>query len=247
MPGSSALIWAKSNVLSIRNLGVRYGAVEVLKGIDLEIAAGEITAIVGANGAGKTTLLRTISGLIRPERGSIAFEGTELVGMPSHEIVRRGLIQVPEGRMILAKLTVTENLLVAAAFRRDREHIAYELDRVMDRFAILRERAGYLAGTLSGGQQQMLAIGRALLARPKLLLLDEPSLGLAPVISQQVFAIIGEICREGVTVMLIEQNARRALQISSRAYVIELGRLTVQGTGRDVLANPEVIKAYLGG
>jgi branched-chain amino acid transport system ATP-binding protein len=233
-------------VLSVHNLCVRYGAVEVLKGINLEVAAGEITAIVGANGAGKTTLLRTISGLIRPERGSIAFEGAELVGMPSHEIVRRGLIQVPEGRMILAKLTVLENLLVAAAFRRDRE-IAADLDRVMDRFAILRERAGQLAGTLSGGQQQMLAIGRALLARPKLLLLDEPSLGLAPVISQQVFAIIGEICREGVTAMLIEQNARRALEISSRAYVIELGRLTVQGSGMDVLANPEVIKAYLGG
>ena len=149
--------------------------------------------------------------------------------------------------MILAKLTVLENLLVAAAFRRDREQIASDLDRVMDRFAILRERAGQLAGTLSGGQQQMLAIGRALLARPKLLLLDEPSLGLAPVISQQVFAIIREICREGVTVMLIEQNARRALEISSRAYVIELGRLTVQGTGKEVLANPDVIKAYLGG
>jgi branched-chain amino acid transport system ATP-binding protein len=234
-------------VLSVRNLRVRYGAVEVLKGIDLEVGAGEITAIVGANGAGKTTLLRTISGLIRPERGSVTYEGRELVGMPSHEIVRRGLIQVPEGRMILAKLTVLENLLVAAAFRRDREQIAPDLDRVMDRFAILRERAGQLAGTLSGGQQQMLAIGRALLARPRLLLLDEPSLGLAPVISQQVFAIIREICREGVTVMLIEQNARRALEISSRAYVIELGRLIVQGSGMDVLANPEVIKAYLGG
>jgi branched-chain amino acid transport system ATP-binding protein len=234
-------------VLSIRNLRVRYGAVETLNGIDLDVTAGEITAIVGANGAGKTTLLRTISGLICPELGSIAFEGTELVGMPSHEIVRRGLIQVPEGRMILAKLTVLENLLVAAAFRRDREQIAPDLDRVMDRFEILRERATQLAGTLSGGQQQMLAIARALLARPRLLLLDEPSLGLAPVISRQVFAIIREICREGVTVMLIEQNARRALEISSRAYVIELGRITVQGTGRDVLGNPEVVKAYLGG
>jgi branched-chain amino acid transport system ATP-binding protein len=182
-------------VLSIRNLRVRYGAVEVLKGIDLEVAAGEITALVGANGAGKTTLLRTISGLIHPERGSITFEGAELVSMPSDAIVRLGLIQVPEGRMILAKLTVLENLLVAAAFRRDRERTPSDMERVMDRFAILRERAGQLAGTLSGGQQQMLAIGRALLARPRLLLLDEPSLGLAPVTSQQVFAIIREICR----------------------------------------------------
>jgi branched-chain amino acid transport system ATP-binding protein len=234
-------------VLSIRNLRVRYGAVEVLKGIDLEVAAGEITALVGANGAGKTTLLRTISGLIHPERGSITFEGAELVGMPSHAIVRLGLIQVPEGRMILAKLTVLENLLVAAAFRRDRERIPSDMERVMDRFAILRERAGQLAGTLSGGQQQMLAIGRALLARPRLLLLDEPSLGLAPVISQQVFAIIREICSEGVTVMLVEQNARRALEISSRAFVIEFGQIAVKGSGAEVLRNPEVVKAYLGG
>jgi branched-chain amino acid transport system ATP-binding protein len=234
-------------VLSIRNLRVRYGAVEVLKGIDLEVAAGEITALVGANGAGKTTLLRTISGLIHPERGSITFEGAELVGMPSHAIVRLGLIQVPEGRMILAKLTVLENLLVAAAFRRDRERIPSDMERVMDRFAILRERAGQLAGTLSGGQQQMLAIGRALLARPRLLLLDEPSLGLAPVISQQVFAIIREICSEGVTVMLVEQNARRALEISSRAFVIEFGQIAVKGSGAEVLGNPEVVKAYLGG
>jgi branched-chain amino acid transport system ATP-binding protein len=234
-------------VLSIRNLRVRYGAVEVLKGIDLEVAAGEITALVGANGAGKTTLLRTISGLIHPERGSITFEGAELVGMPSHAIVRLGLIQVPEGRMILTKLTVLENLLVAAAFRRDRERIPSDMERVMDRFAILRERAGQLAGTLSGGQQQMLAIGRALLARPRLLLLDEPSLGLAPVISQQVFAIIREICSEGVTVMLVEQNARRALEISSRAFVIEFGQIAVKGSGAEVLRNPEVVKAYLGG
>jgi branched-chain amino acid transport system ATP-binding protein len=234
-------------VLSIRNLRVRYGAVEVLKGIDLEVAAGEITALVGANGAGKTTLLRTISGLIHPERGSITFEGAELVGMPSHAIVRLGLIQVPEGRMILTKLTVLENLLVAAAFRRDRERIPSDMERVMDRFAILRERAGQLAGTLSGGQQQMLAIGRALLARPRLLLLDEPSLGLAPVISQQVFAIIREICSEGVTVMLVEQNARRALEISSRAFVIEFGQIAVKGSGAEVLGNPEVVKAYLGG
>src|SRR4051794_5115030 len=174
-------------MLAVRDLRARYGGTEVLKGIDLEVGAGEITALVGANGAGKTTLLRTISGLIRPSRGQIVFEGEELVGMRTDAIVSRGLIQVPEGRMVLQKMTVLENLLVAAAIRRDRANVAADLERVMDRFAILRERSRQLAGTLSGGQQQMLAIGRALLARPRLLLLDEPSLGLAPVISQQVF------------------------------------------------------------
>jgi branched-chain amino acid transport system ATP-binding protein len=234
-------------MLAIRALRVRYGAVEVLKSVDLHIRKGETTALVGANGAGKTTLLRTISGLIRPTEGSIMLEGAELAGMPSHEIVRRGLVQVPEGRMALAKMSVLENLLVAAAIRRDRGEVARDLERVMDRFAILRERAGQLAGTLSGGQQQMMVIARALMAKPKLLLLDEPSLGLAPVISAQVFEIISEIGREGVTVLLVEQNAKRALQIADRAYVIELGRIALEGPAVEVARDPQVVKAYLGG
>ena len=235
-----------SALLSVRNLRVAYGGMEVVKGIDLEVEAGKITALIGANGAGKTTLLRTISGLIRPTYGQIIFQGQDLVGTPSHIIVRRGLIQVPEGRMTITKMTVRENLLVAAAARPDRRDVTRDIEQLMDRFAILRERDGQRAGTMSGGQQQILVIARALIARPKLLLLDEPSLGLAPLTRQAILALISEIGRDGMTVLLVEQNARRALEISHHAYVIELGRVAVQGASADILHDPNVARAYLG-
>jgi branched-chain amino acid transport system ATP-binding protein len=234
-------------MLAISNLSVRYGPVEALKGIDLNVNRGEIVSIVGANGAGKTTLLRTISGLLKPAAGSILFEGVEIGATATHSIVRSGLVQVPEGRMALAKLSVLENLLAATGGRSDKAEMARDMDRVMERFPILRERAAQLAGTLSGGQQQMMVIARALMAKPKLLLLDEPSLGLAPVISSQVFRIISEIRQEGVTILLIEQNARRALAIADRAYVIELGRIVLGGQAAEVARDPKVVEAYLGG
>lgn len=234
-------------MLAIRDLSVHYGPIAVLKGVSIDVAQGEIISIIGANGAGKTTLLRAISGLLRPSAGAIRFEGKEISGAATHAIVRAGLVQVPEGRMVLAKLSVLENLQAAAGVRRDKANVPRDLDRAMDRFPILRERARQLAGTLSGGQQQMLVIARALMAKPKLLLLDEPSLGLAPVISSQVFAIISEIRREGVTILLIEQNAKRALAIADRAYVLELGRLVLQGPAAEVAGHPKVIEAYLGG
>ncbi len=234
-------------MLSVRDLHVRYGNVEVLKGVDLEVAAGEVVSVVGANGAGKTTLVRTISGLVRPAAGSIRFEGDEIAGGRTHEIVRRGVVQVPEGRMALAKLSVEENLLAAAAVRRDKENVPRDLDAAMERFPILRERSSQLAGTLSGGQQQMLVIARALMASPKLLLLDEPSLGLAPVIADQVFEIIAEIRSNGVTILLIEQNARRAMEISDRTYVLELGSVALEGPSQRIREDPRVIATYLGG
>ena len=234
-------------MLAIRDLSVHYGPIEALKGVSIDVAQGEIISIIGANGAGKTTLLHAISGLLRPSAGAIRFEGKEIGGAPTHVIVRSGLIQVPEGRMVLTKLSVLENLQAAAGVRPDKADVPRDLDRAMERFPILRERAKQLAGTLSGGQQQMLVIARALMAKPKLLLLDEPSLGLAPVISTQVFAIISEIRREGVTILLIEQNARRALAIADRAYVLELGKLVLDGPAAEVARHPKVIEAYLGG
>lgn len=234
-------------MLAIRDLSVHYGPIEALKGVSIDVTQGEIISIIGANGAGKTTLLRAISGLLRPSAGTIQFDGREIGGAPTHTIVRSGLVQVPEGRMVLAKLSVLENLQAAAGVRPDKANVARDLERVMDRFPILRERAKQLAGTLSGGQQQMLVIARALMAKPKLLLLDEPSLGLAPVISTQVFAIISEIRREGVTILLIEQNANRALAIADRAYVLELGKLVLDGPAAEVARHPKVIEAYLGG
>ena len=234
-------------MLAVRDLSVRYGPIQALKGVTIDVVAGEILSIGGANGAGKTTLLRTLSGLLRPTAGSIVFDGVEIAGAPPHAIVRRGLVQVPEGRMVLTKLSVLENLLAAAAVRSDRTHVKRDLEHVMDRFPILRERAHQFAGTLSGGQQQMLVIARALMASPKLLLLDEPSLGLAPVISAQVFAIIAEIRAQGVTVLLIEQNATRALKISDRAYVLELGRIAFAGPAAELARDPRIVEAYLGG
>jgi branched-chain amino acid transport system ATP-binding protein len=234
-------------MLRIRNLNVRYGSVPALRDVDLDVAQGEIIAVVGANGAGKTTLVRTISGLLKPVSGQIVFEGENIAAAPPHRIVRRGVVQVPEGRMALAKLSVRENLLAAAAVRTDRSQAHADIEAAMDRFPILRERAEQFAGTLSGGQQQMLVIARALIAKPHLLLLDEPSLGLAPVIADQVFEIIQEIRRDGVTVMLIEQNALRAMEIADRAYVLELGRIIASGSAVELASDPRVAASYLGG
>jgi len=234
-------------MLSVRDLRVRYGKVEALKGVDLDVAQGEIVAVIGANGAGKSTLVRTISGLLRPSAGTITFEGRSIGGAPAHSIVRLGVVQVPEGRMALAKLSVLENLLAAAQVRPDRSVVKDDIEKAMNRFPILRERVHQLAGTLSGGQQQMLVIARALLARPRLLLLDEPSLGLAPVIADQVFALIEEIRGEGVTILLIEQNAGRALSVADTAYVVETGRIAASGPAQELKRDPRVMAAYLGG
>lgn len=233
-------------MLKLRDLHVRYGSFAVLKGLDIDVSAGEIVTVVGANGAGKTTLVRTISGLIRPSQGVIDFEGHDLVLARTHEIVRLGVVQVPEGRMALAKLSVMENLLAAAAVRPDRENIPVDIEAAMTRFPILRERSNQLAGTLSGGQQQMLVIARALMAKPRLLLLDEPSLGLAPVIADQVFEIIGEIRQQGVTVLLIEQNAHRAMEIADRTYVLELGQIAFAGPSAELSRDTRVAASYLG-
>ena len=204
-------------------------------------------SIVGANGAGKTTTLRTISGIYRPRGGSITFEGKDLAALPSHEIVALGISQAPEGRQIFGTLSVHDNLILGTTGRRDRGGISQDLEYVFSLFPVLKERLDQSGGTLSGGEQQMLAIGRALMARPRLLLLDEPSLGLAPMLVNRIFAVISRLKETGVTILLVEQNARKALEIADRAYVMETGRITLEGTARELAANPEIEKAYLGG
>jgi branched-chain amino acid transport system ATP-binding protein len=235
-------------MLEIKNLVVNYGAIAALHGISLQARAGGIVTLIGSNGAGKTTTLKTISGLLRPQAGEIWYEGKNIAGLPPHEIVKRGLCHVPEGRMIFANLTVLENLQMGAYLVRDPLAVRRELDFVMAMFPRLQERAGQVAGTLSGGEQQMLAIGRALMGRPKFLLLDEPSLGLAPLLVKTIFEKIVEINRErGLTILLVEQNANRALEISSQGYVLETGRITVEGDSASLRQNPRVKQAYLGG
>ncbi|MGI6286504.1 ABC transporter ATP-binding protein [Neomoorella humiferrea] len=234
-------------LLKVEDLNVYYGAIHALKGISLEVNEGEIVTLIGANGAGKSTTLKTISGLLRPRKGSIIYKGRNIVGLPAQEIVKLGLSQVPEGRRIFANLTVRENLELGAYVHRDRVKISKGLEEVFDRFPRLKERQKQMAGTLSGGEQQMLAIGRALMARPKLILLDEPSMGLAPILVQEIFNIIKEINEQGTTILLVEQNANMALSIAHRGYVLETGRITLQG-GAGELANSEAVKkAYLGG
>ena len=233
-----------TNLLEVRNLRVTYGAVQAVRDVSLEVRQGEIVTLIGANGAGKSTILNTLSGLVRPEVGTIVFDGLELTTAPTHRIVGRGLVQVPEGREILARPTVGENLELGTwANRAGRDRIA----ELMDRFPILAKRAGLPAGQLSGGEQQILAIARGLLAGPRLLLLDEPSLGLAPQMVDQVFQTIEQIHQEGVTILLVEQNAMRALQVADRGYVLETGRIDLSGTGAELMENPEVRRAYLGG
>jgi branched-chain amino acid transport system ATP-binding protein len=234
-------------LLSLDDVRVSYGAIQAVKGISLDVAEGELVALIGSNGAGKTTTLRTISGIYRPRFGRITFQGRDLTRLPAHQIVAAGVSQSPEGRQIFGALTVRENLLLGATRRADRAGLAADFDRVFALFPVLRERARQAGGTLSGGEQQMLAIGRALMARPRLLLLDEPSLGLAPLLVNRIFAAIAQLKAEGVTILLVEQNARKALEVADRAYVLETGRIVLSGSARELAANPAVERAYLGG
>jgi branched-chain amino acid transport system ATP-binding protein len=233
-------------LLAVESLSVFYGAIQALRDISLRVEQGEIVTLIGSNGAGKSTTLRTISGLLQPARGSIEFNGKAVSGWPPHRIVQSGLVQVPEGRRIFANLTVDENLQLAGYTRHDRAAIRKDRDRALDLFPRVRERLQQLAGTLSGGEQQMLAIARALVARPKLLMLDEPSLGLAPQIVRSIFQVIREINREGTTILLVEQNANMALHVAHRAYVIEVGEIRREGAAAELAASEEVRKAYLG-
>ena len=234
-------------MLTLQDVRVFYGAIQAVKGISLEVRERELVTIVGANGAGKTTTLRTISGIYRPTTGSMIFEGRNLATLPSHEIVALGISQAPEGRQIFGSLSVRDNLMLGATRRADRAGIAQELDYLVSLFPVLGERMNQSGGTLSGGEQQMLAIARALMAKPRLLLLDEPSLGLAPMLVNRIFAVISRLKETGVTILLVEQNARKALEIADRAYVMETGRVILEGDARELAANPEIEKAYLGG
>ncbi len=234
-------------MLEVSDLRVAYGQIEAVKGVSLRVPDGQIVTLVGANGAGKTTTLGAVSGLLRPRAGRIAFDGRDLTRLGPHDIVRLGVIQVPEGRDILATMTVLENLQLGAYGRRDGAGIRRDIARLFERFPILGERRAMPAGTLSGGEQQMLAIARGLMAKPRVFLLDEPSMGLAPQLVREIFRIIAELRREGNTILLVEQNARKALAICDYAYVMESGRITLQGTGADLLHNDAMISAYLGG
>lgn len=234
-------------MLRVTGLETAYGSIVAIKGIDLNVREGEIVSLIGANGAGKTTALRTLSGLLKPRRGQVEFQGQDVTHLRPDRRVALGLIQVPEGRAILGRMTVLENLEMGAYQRRDAAGVRADLDRVLNRFPRLAERRHQLAGTLSGGEQQMLAIGRALMARPRLLLLDEPSMGLAPLVVQEVFRLVQEINRDGVTVLLVEQNARQALKIAHRAYVLETGKIVLSGAAGDLARDPRVVSAYLGG
>ena len=236
-----------SVLLRVHDLAVAYGHIEAVKGLDFHLNEGEITALVGANGAGKSTTLLALSGLIKPTRGKIEFQGEDISRLPAHQIVERGLVQVAEGRAILTTLTVEENLLMGAYTRQDKEGIPASMEEVYQLFPRLKERSQQFAGNLSGGEQQMLAIGRALMAKPKLLLLDEPSMGLAPIVVQEIFRILVEINRRGLTILLVEQNVRQALKIAKHGYVIETGKIVLADSGANLLANPKVEEAYLGG
>ena len=234
------------SLLELQDVEVAYGDLPALRGVSLGVEEGETLSVVGANGAGKTTMLRAISGLLRPRAGRILLDGARLDQMPSHLIVARGVVQVPEGRKIFPGLTVKENLELGSYVAAARAHRRESLERVLGLFPRLAERQRQAAGTMSGGEQQMLAIGRALMARPRILMLDEPSLGLAPIIVQEIFRIIAEINRLGTTVLLVEQNTRQALSLSRRGYVLENGRIALEGTGAELLGNEHVRRAYLG-
>ncbi|HEL1612730.1 TPA: ABC transporter ATP-binding protein [Streptococcus suis] len=234
-------------MLEVKNLSVNYGVIEAVKDVSFEVNQGEVVTLIGANGAGKTSILRTISGLVRPSAGTISFLGNEIQKVPARKIVADGLSQVPEGRHVFAGLTVMENLEMGAFLRNNREENQANLKKIFARFPRLEERKNQDAATLSGGEQQMLAMGRALMSQPKLLLLDEPSMGLAPIFIQEIFDIIQDIQKQGTTVLLIEQNANKALAIADRGYVLETGKVVLSGTGKELLASEEVKKAYLGG
>ena len=234
-------------MLKVDNIDVYYGAIHAIKGISIEVPKGEIVTLVGSNGAGKSTTLRTISGLMKPKNGTILFEDKNIVGVPAHKIVGMGLCQVPEGRHVFANTSVMENLELGAYLRNDKDGIARDLEDVFKKFPRLLERKDQISGTLSGGEQQMLAMGRALMSRPRLLLLDEPSMGLAPLLVKEIFNIIKEINESGTTVLLVEQNANMALSIADKAYVLETGRIALAGTAQELASSEAVRKAYLGG
>ena len=233
-------------MLSVCDLHVSYGAIKAVRGISFDIKQGEIVTLIGANGAGKSTTLNTVAGLIRPDSGSIEFKGQSIVGVKSHKIVERGMALCPEGRRVFSQMSVSENLDMGGYTRSDAEN-RETLQRVYERFPRLKERVGQMAGTLSGGEQQMLAMGRALMSKPDLLMLDEPSMGLAPILVQEIFDIIKELNAAGTTILLVEQNANMALSIADRAYVLEIGAIKKTGTGADLLQDDDVRKAYLGG
>ena len=233
-------------MLKVNDLVVSYGGIEALKGISLEVPDGKIVTLIGANGAGKSTLLRSIIGLVKPDSGSVTYADKQLIGLNSQQIVENGITLVPEGRRVFPNLTVLENLQIGAYLRKDKDGIEKDIRWIYDLFPRLEERSWQMAGTLSGGEQQMLAVGRALMCRPKVLMMDEPSLGLAPLIIKDIFNIIQEINRQGMTILLIEQNANMALKVADIAYVLETGRITMTGSGRELLENPEIKAAYLG-
>jgi branched-chain amino acid transport system ATP-binding protein len=234
------------SLLVVDNLCVFYGSIEALRGVSMRVEEGEVVTLIGANGAGKSTTLRTISGLLQPTQGTIQFGGQSIQNWPPYRVVKSGLVQVPEGREIFANLSVDENLQLAAYLRKDKAAIRADRERALELFPRIRERLRQQAGTLSGGEQQMLAIARALVARPKLLMLDEPSLGLAPQLVRSIFQVIREINREGTTILLVEQNANMALRVANRAYVIEVGQIRMEGPASELAASDEVRKAYLG-
>ena len=233
-------------MLKVSGLNVYYDAIHALKDVSFEVNEGEIVTLIGANGAGKTSILHTISGLIRSKSGKILFMDQEIQAAPAHEILKKGLAQVPEGRRIFAQMTVLENLEMGAYARIDRSEIPRDMERVFQSFPRLKERRRQLAGTLSGGEQQMLAMGRALMSSPRLIMMDEPSMGLSPILVGEIFSIIRDVNRQGTTVLLVEQNARMALSVASRAYVMETGKIVMQGPARELLQSDEVKKAYLG-
>ena len=233
-------------MLEVRGLETYYGNISALREISIDVPGGSVVAIIGANGAGKTTLMKTIAGVLRPRCGTVFFLGEEITGLPSYKIVRRGVALVPEGRAILTRMTVRENLEMGAFTQRDGKKALLDMDRVMERFPLLKARAGQLGGSLSGGEQQMLAIARALMSAPKLLLLDEPTLGLAPFVVADIFAIIREINATGTTILLVEQNVRQALKVSSYAYVLETGKIALSGPSKALLQEPRIKASYLG-
>lgn len=233
-------------MLEIRDIQVYYGMIQAIKGISLDVNEGEVIALIGANGAGKTTTLHTITGLLKPKTGSIMFEGTDITRVPAHKIVSMGMAHVPEGRRVFSQLSVLQNLKLGAYTRSDKNEIEESLANVYKRFPRLEERKNQMAGTLSGGEQQMLAMGRALMSKPKIILMDEPSMGLSPIFVNEIFSIIKDVSADGVTVLLVEQNAKKALSIADRAYVLETGTITLEGDAKELLNNDSIKKAYLG-
>lgn len=234
------------SMLEVKDLQVYYGMIQAIKGVSFHVDEGEVIALIGANGAGKTTILHTVSGLLAPKSGSVTFEGTDIVKIPGHKIVSMGMAHVPEGRRVFAQLSVLQNLKMGAYTRKDKAEISNTLKNVFERFPRLEERQNQMAGTLSGGEQQMLAMGRALMSHPKIILMDEPSMGLSPIFVNEIFDIIKEVSKSGTTVLLVEQNAKKALSIADRAYVLETGKIVLEGNAKDLLNNDSIKKAYLG-